>query len=57
MKKYIVDVCRTSYSTATFTVEAENAGEASSKAIEKAENHDFGTGNNADYSVESIKIA
>jgi hypothetical protein len=53
--RFEVGVLRTSSSTATFVVEAENEEEAKVLAINKAHDHDFGSGRNADYEINSIE--
>ena len=53
MKTYKVEITRTSWSTKTFTVEADNSEEAQQKAMDKANNTVFDE-DGADYNTESI---
>lgn len=51
--KYDVEVCRTSYSTRTITVEAANGEEAKQLALDAAGDLEFSE-HSSDYSVESL---
>jgi hypothetical protein len=53
-KKYQVTVTRVSYSQHTFTVSATSKKSAEEAAFERACNHDFGTGYDAEYVIESV---
>ena len=50
---YDVDVCRLSHDSARFTVLAESEEDAKNKAIEKAGDYCFGSGN-AEYEVTYV---
>ncbi len=52
MKKYEIEVCRTSYSSITFGIYAESLEEAKDKAMENAYSTSFDE-DDAEYSIES----
>ena len=53
MKKFIVNIVRTSYSFKDIEVEAENEEQAKEKALEKAGDYEFSE-KSADYTAEGI---
>jgi hypothetical protein len=54
LRRFLIDVTRTSFSSNEFVVEAANENEAVNKALEIAGNTDFGSGN-AEYEITHIK--
>ena len=55
MKKFTVEVCRTSWQFNTFEVEANNEEEAEKKAEQMAYNTVFPNNGNAEYTIESVE--
>lgn len=54
MKKFKIEICRTSYAFDRFEVEAENEKEAKDKAMKMAYDKCFKEVN-AEYSIESVE--
>lgn len=54
-KKFSVEVSRMVIITETFEVEAKSEKAAKEKAKKAAYNHDFGSGDEPEYKVESVK--
>jgi hypothetical protein len=55
MKKFCIEICRTSYAFERFEIEAETEKEAVDKAMAEAANTVF-TEEDAEYSVEGVEM-